>query len=149
MKQAKAFLIGGLTTLFGAVSAYAATSKAVDFVVGYDYMSILFGIGISVGASLCRTAYMLAVEDVVVINSKTEVIKDLVVASLGGLIATICIRAGMGVPAVKDLLTVDMSILLLFWAGWSRNAFFLWLASFSQKLAEAFQNKVIRKVENE
>lgn len=149
MKQAKAFLIFGLTTLFGAVSAYAATSKAVDFIVGYDYMSILFGIGISVGASFCRTAYMLAVEDVVIINSKTEIIKDLVVASLGGLIATICIRAGMGIPTVKDIWTVDMSILFLFWAGWSRNAFFLWLASFSQKIATAFQSRVIRKIEDE
>lgn len=147
-QQARAFLIAGAATLLYATTAYASTNKTVEFFVSYDYMSILYGIGVSVGASLCRTAYMLAIENVIIINSKVEVFKDIVVAAVGGLIATILIRAGLGLPALESLLTVDVCVLLLFWAGWSRNSFFVWIGSLSQRLAVALQDRVVKQVED-
>lgn len=147
MSQAQKFLIAGIVTLFFSASAYAATTRTAELLSAYDYLSILLGVGISVSASLCRTAYSLAVEDSVVINSKKELFKDLVVASVGGLIATMCIRAGASLESLKSFVNVDVSVLLLFWAGWSRNAFFVWLASTASNVAAAIQNKLTAKVE--
>ena len=108
---------------------YAATSSFADELAIYDWISLLCAAGAGLFGGLGRTIFTLAREGAFVGNPKMLILKDLVVAVIGGMVAFLIIEAYNYLASVitfTSLPVVAMGLrsILILWAGFSRGRWF-------------------------
>lgn len=107
---------------------YANTTFAED-VAAYDWMSLVFAAAAGLLGGAARTIFTLVSERAIVGNVKTLLLKDLVVAILGGAIMYLAIQGYNSAASAITMISLpgitrDLRVLFIVGAGFSRGRWF-------------------------
>ena len=107
---------------------YAQNTLAQDL-IAYDWMSLVFAAAAGLLGGAARTIFTLVSERAIVGNVKTLLLKDLVVAVIGGAAMYLAIQgynSAVGVMTIIALPPIarDLRVLLIVGAGFSRGKWF-------------------------
>lgn len=122
--------------------SHASTSFAQD-VIAYDWLSLIFAASAGLLGGAARTIFTLVSERALVGNVKALLLKDLVVALIGGAAMYLAIQGyNAAAGAMGDFLKLptivhDLRVLLILWAGFSRGR---WLGVLDRFASDAIAN---------
>ncbi len=104
---------------------WASTTFAQD-VAAYDWLSLVFALAAGLLGGAGRTVLTLVSQTTVVGNTRVLLLKDLVVALIGGGVAYLCLQgwnsfAGAFSLVALPVVTRDLRVLIILAAGYSRG----------------------------
>ena len=116
-----------------AAQGIAASASMSEGLRQYDLAFLVWGIAVASIGGLGRTVLTLLSQRVAILSVLRETWKDLFIAALAGVIASMVLLAvqslGVGIP-------VPVTVLVLGICGWARMGFFVWAEKSARTVAD-------------